>query len=136
MTDTRRRRLLRKALAYFRNYRWAARLIGFLGLVLIISFMFGQGFAMLREAQASFELLLLLTLITLSLIGYIVGWLIEIAGGVLLTLAGLIIGFFVYFSPVFGTMQYALLLSLPLLIPGIFYLLSWYNKIRRRELEI
>ncbi|NCA86360.1 MAG: hypothetical protein EOM83_12420 [Clostridia bacterium] len=135
MTDTRRRRLLNKTMAYFRNYRWAARLIGFLGLVLIISFMFGQGFAMLREAHASFELLLLLTLLSLSLVGYIVGWLIEIAGGVLLTLAGLIIGIFTFFSPVFGTNYYAMLLSLPLLIPGIFYLLSWYNKIRRRELD-
>jgi hypothetical protein len=122
-------------MAYFRNNRWAARLIGFLGLVLIISFMFGQGFAMLREAQASFDLLLLLSIFSLSAIGYIIGWLIEIAGGVSLTLAGLIIGFFVYFSPVFGTMYYAILLSLPLLIPGIFYLLSWYNKIRRRELN-
>jgi hypothetical protein len=136
MTDTRRRRLLNKTMAYFRNYRWAARLTGFLGLVLIISFMFGQGFAMLRTAQASFELLLLLTLISLSLVGYFVGWLIEIAGGVLLTLAGLIIALFTAFSPVFGTAQYVLLLSLPLLIPGIFYLLSWYNKIRRRELGI
>jgi hypothetical protein len=136
MSDKKRRRLLKKALAYFRNYRWAARLTGFLGLVLIVSFMFGQGFAMLREAHASFDLLLLLTLFSLSAIGYFVGWLIEIAGGIVLTLAGLIIGLFTAFSPVFGTFHYVVLLSLPLLIPGIFYLLSWYNKIRRRELEV
>jgi hypothetical protein len=135
MPDTRRRKLLRKTMAYFRNYRWAARLIGFLGLVLIVSFMFGHGFAMLREAHASFELLLLLTLFTLSTIGYTIGWLIEIAGGILLALAGIITGFFVFFSPVFGTTCYTMLLSLPLLLPGIFYLLSWYNKIRRRELD-
>ncbi len=136
MSDKKRRILLRKTLAYFRNYRWAARLSGFLGLVLIISFLFGQGFAILRDAHASFELLLVLTLLSLSIFGYIAGWLIEIAGGVLLTLVGLIIGLFTAFSPVFGTIHYALLLSLPLLIPGILYLLSWYNKIRRRELGI
>lgn len=120
-----------KAMISFRNYRWAARLTGFLGLVLIVSFMLGQGFVMLKDAQASFDLLLLLTLFSFSFLAYVIGWIIEIVGGVLLTLAGIVIAIFVSFSLVFSGLGYVLLLSLPFLIPGILFLLSWKHKIDR-----
>jgi hypothetical protein len=119
------------AMINFRNYRWAARLLGFVGIVLIISFMVGEGFAMIREAKASYDLLFLLTLFTFAIIAYIVGWMIEIVGGALLTLSGLAIGFYTAVSTVFGQVSYVLLLSLPFFLPGIFYLLSWRNKVLR-----
>lgn len=117
----------------FRNYRWAARLSGFLGIVLIVSFMVGQGFYMIREAKASYDLLFLLTLFTFSVIAYVIGWIIEIIGGALLLLSGIAIAFYIAFSQVFGDIGYLSLLSLPLIIPGIFFLLSWRNKLLRMK---
>jgi hypothetical protein len=120
-----------KAMISFRNYRWAARLTGFLGLVLIMSFMLGKGFAMLKDAQASYDLLFLLTLFSFSFFAYVIGWIIELVGGVLLLLSGMAIAFYVYFSPVFGGLGYVLLISLPFIIPGILFMFSWKHKIER-----
>lgn len=125
--------MLLKAMINFRNYRWAARLTGFVGLVLIVSFMIGQGFEMIRIQKASYELLFLLTLFSLSFIAYIIGWVIEIVGGSLLTLTGIAIAVFVSFSDVFPGTGYVLLLALPFLIPGIFYLMSWRHKLLRMK---
>ena len=115
----------------FRNYRWAARLTGFVGLVLVVSFMLGEGFAMIKNAHASYDLLFLLTLFVFSFLAYIVSWVIEIVGGVLLSFAGIVIGFYVGFSPVFLSWHYIPLLSLPFLLPGLFFLMSWRHKVLR-----
>ena len=125
--------MLLKAMINFRNYRWAARLTGFVGLVLIVSFMIGQGFEMIKIHKASYELLFLLTLFSLSFIAYIIGWVIEIIGGALLTLTGIAIAVFVSFSDVFPGTVYVLLLSLPFLVPGVFYLMSWRHKLLRMK---
>lgn len=115
----------------FRNYRWLARLSGFLGFVTVISFMTGEGFEMIKDAKASYDLLFLLTLFSFSFFAYIIGWIIEIVGGALLTLAGIAIAFYVYFSTVFAGFGYVFLLSLPFLAPGIFFILSWRHKVLR-----
>lgn len=122
-----------KAMISYRNYRWAARLSGFLGIVLIVSFMTGQGFEMIREAKASYDLLFLLTLFTISLLAYIIGWIIEIIGGALMLLSGIAIAFYVAFSQVFVGAGYILLMSLPFIVPGIFYVMSWRNKLLRMK---
>lgn len=123
-----------RAMISFRNYRWAARLLGFVGIVLIVSFMIGDGFAMIREAKASYDLLFLLTLFTFSFFAYVVGWIIEIVGGALLTLAGLSIAFYISFSQVFTGTGYIFLLSAPFILPGILFLLSWRNKVIRMRM--
>jgi len=125
--------MMLKAMINFKNYRWAARLTGFVGLVLIVSFMLGQGFEMIKANKASYELLFLLTLFSLSFVAYIIGWVIEIVGGSLLTLAGIAIAVFVSFSDVFQGTAYVLLLSLPFFIPGVFYLMSWRHKLLRMK---
>ncbi|MCF8367148.1 MAG: hypothetical protein K9H16_15265 [Bacteroidales bacterium] len=122
-----------KAIINFKNYRWAARITGFIGLVLIISFMLGQGFEMIKSRHASYDLLFLLTVFSFSFFAYIIGWIIEIVGGSLLTLSGIAIAFFVSFSEAFSGIVYVLLLSLPILIPGIFYLMSWRHKVIRMQ---
>lgn len=119
------------AMISFRNYRWAARLSGFVGLILIVSFMIGEGFPMIKEAKASYDLLFLLTLFTFSFFAYAVGWIIEIVGGTLLTLAGLAIAFYISVSQIFTGTVYIFLLAGPLIFPGILFLLSWRNKIIR-----
>jgi len=122
-----------KAMINFKNYRWAARITGFIGMILIISFMVGQGFEMIKTNNANYELLFLLTLFSFSCVAYIIGWIIEIVGGTLLTLSGIAIAIFISFSTVFTGLGYILLLSLPFFIPGIFYLMSWRHKILRMK---
>ncbi len=122
-----------QAMISFRNYRWAARLLGFMGIVLIASFMIGEGFAMIKEARASYDLLFLLTLFTFSFFAYVIGWIIEIVGGSLLLLSGIAIAFYLSFSEVFTGTGYVMLMSLPFIIPGILFLLSWRNKLLRMK---
>lgn len=118
----------------FRTFRWAARLLGFVGVILIISFMVGEGFPMIKAAKSSYDLLFLLTLFTFSTFAYIVGWIIEVVGGSLLTLAGLAIAFYISVSEVFSEAAYVFLLAVPFLLPGILFLLSWrYEMIRMRK---
>ncbi len=93
--------------------------------------MIGEGFPMIKAAKASYDLLFLLTLFTFSFFAYAVGWIIEIVGGALLTLAGFAIAFYVSFSQVFNGAGYIFLLAVPLIFPGILFLLSWRNKIIR-----
>jgi hypothetical protein len=122
-----------QAMISFRNYRWAARLLGFMGILLIASFMTGEGFAMIKEAKASYDLLFLLTLFTFSFFAYVIGWIIEIVGGSLLLLSGIAIAFYLSFSEVFTGIGYVLLMSLPFIIPGILFLMSWRNKLLRMK---
>ena len=122
-----------QAMISFRNYRWAARLLGFMGILLIASFMTGEGFAMIKEAKASYDLLFLLTLFTFSFFAYVIGWIIEIVGGSLLLLSGIAIAIYLSFSEVFTGIGYVLLMSLPFIIPGILFLMSWRNKLLRMK---
>lgn len=118
----------------FRNFRWGARLLGFVGVLLIISFMIGEGFPMIKAAKSSYDLLFLLTLFTFSIFAYIVGWIIEVVGGSLLTLAGLAIAFYTSVSDVFSDAGYIFLLAAPFILPGILFLLSWrYEAIRLQK---
>ncbi len=117
----------------FRNYRWAARLSGFLGLVLIVSFMVGEGYGVIKNANTSYDLMFLLALFGFSFLAYVIGWVIEIVGGVLLSLAGILIAFYVSFSEAFSGFYFVLLLSLPFLIPGLFFIFSWKNKLMRTK---
>jgi hypothetical protein len=125
--------MLLRAMINFKNYRWAARLTGFVGMVLIVSFMIGEGFPMLKNAHASYDLLFLLTLFVFSFIAYVVGWVIEIVGGAMLSLAGIALGFYIAFSHVFQSWHYIPLVSLPFLLPGLFFLMSWRHKILRTK---
>lgn len=95
--------------------------------------MVGRGFEMIKAAHASYDLLFLLTLFIFSFVAYVIGWVIEIVGGALLTLSGIAIGFYVGFSQVFGGTEYVLLIALPFIIPGIFFLMSWRHKLLRMK---
>jgi len=109
----------------YRSFRWYGRLLGFLGIVFFVSFLLGDGFEAYKNAQASFDVLFVLTIMSFAFFAYIVGWFIEIVGGGLLVLSGLAMGLYIGFSEVFSGFGNALLFSLPFIIPGIFFIIAW-----------
>lgn len=117
----------------YRRYRWAGRLTGFLGLVFIISFLTGEGFPLLKEAKASYDLLFILTVVSLSLVTYLIGWFIEIVAGSLLTIIGIVLGFYVPFSTVFQGTEYWFIFTLPFIIPGLLLVFAWIIKVKRKQ---
>jgi uncharacterized membrane protein YjjP (DUF1212 family) len=117
----------------YRNYRWAGRLTGFLGLIFFISFLLGEGFPVLKQAKASYDLLFILTMLSLSLVSYITGWFIEIVAGILLSLIGVIFGVYTSFSIVFEKSSTLFIFTLPFLIPGILFIYAWIVKVKRKK---
>jgi len=120
-----------KAMINFRNYRWAARLSGFLSFVLILSFMIGQGFDALQQTSTDKAGVVILSLLALSFLAYLSGWIIEIAGGILMLVNGLIMAFYLSQIELFNHPAYFFILSVSLIIPGIFFTLSWRHKLLR-----
>jgi F0F1-type ATP synthase membrane subunit a len=117
----------------YRIYRWIGRLSGFLGLVFFVSFFVGRALDIIKSSNSNFDLLFLLTLFSFALVANIIGWFIEIIGGGLLLLCGMVLGFAVAFSDVLNTLTFTLSLSLPFLIPGVFFILSWRSKFKLKE---
>jgi hypothetical protein len=117
----------------YRRFRWAGRLTGFLGLVFFISFFIGQGLPVLKVAKSSYDLLFILTLISLSLVTYFIGWFIEIVSGVLLTFIGIILGTYIAYSSVFHEIDFFLIFTLPFIIPGLLLIYAWIIKVKRKK---
>ena len=117
----------------YQNYRWAGRLTGFLGLVFFISFFIGQATVILKESNASYDLLFILTMISVSLVAYFIGWFIEIVAGVLLSLIGVILGIYVSCSTVFLDNKYFLIFIVPFLLPGLLLVYAWIIKVKRKK---
>jgi len=117
----------------YRSFRWYGRLLGFLGMVFFISFLLGDGFEAYKNAQASFDVLFVLTITSFAFFAYIVGWLIEIVGGGLLVLSGLAMGLYIGFSDVFTGFGNAMLFSLPFIVPGIFFIIAWDIKQKAKK---
>jgi predicted phage tail protein len=120
-----------KAMINFRNYRWAARLSGFLAYVLIISFMAGQGFEILKTSASDKAINIVFLLLSISLFAYLAGWVIEILGGILLLLTGILLGFYLSLNQLFSDPVHFFILSVSLMIPGILFMLSWRHKLLR-----
>lgn len=117
----------------FRNYRWAARLSGFLAFVLIASFMTGMGLDMLSTSPDKNAMTLTLTLIAVSFLAYLAGWIVEIAGGIIMLASGITLSVYLYTSQLFDNPAHFYLLSVALIIPGLFYLFSWWHKLIRMK---
>jgi uncharacterized protein YhhL (DUF1145 family) len=122
-----------KAMINFRNYRWTARISGFIGMALIVSFLAGEGMEMIKNSNASKDMLFLLILFSLSFLAYITGWLVEIAGGLMLILSGIVMVIYLGTTVIFSSLEHQLILTLPFFITGIFFLLSWRHKILRMK---
>lgn len=117
----------------YRRYRWAGRLTGFLGLVFFISFLIGDGLFIVKNAKATFDLLFILTMVSLSLVAYIIGWFIEIVAGILLSMIGIIFGAFVLYSTVFQGNSYLFIFTFPFIVPGFLLIYAWIIKVKRKQ---
>jgi hypothetical protein len=122
-----------KAMIQFRNYRWAARLSGFLAFVLIASFMTGMGLEMLSESPDKYAMTLTFSLIGVSFLAYLAGWVVEIAGGIIMLVSGISLSFYLHINQLFDNPAHFYLLSVALIIPGLFYLFSWRHKLLRMK---
>lgn len=116
----------------YRQYRWAARLTGILGMVFFGSYFTG---VIIPEFQAQpetpdFTFILILT--SLCLIAYILSWFIEIVGGALLTLAALILPFYVHNFEGISAFSSFVFFGLPFLIPGLLFIIAWRIKLIRK----
>jgi hypothetical protein len=120
----------------YRSYRWAGRLTGFLGLVFFISFLIGEGLVMIKDAKAAYDLLLILTMVSLSFVAYIIGWFIEIVAGILLSLIGIILGAYILYSTVFHGISYIFIFTIPFIVPGLLLIYAWIIKVKRKQNQI
>lgn len=117
----------------YRQYRWAARLIGVLGMVFFISYFTAEGMADFTMQSKTRDLTIVTILCSLCFISYIVSWSAEIVGGLLLTLSAIMLPSFVYFAegiPGFTAIVYY---GLPFLIPGILFIIAWQIKVIRKS---
>ncbi len=118
----------------YRQYRWAARLTGIIGMVFFVSYFTAEGHQQLAKSDESAALVFVLILFTLCLVSYILSWFAEIVGGTLLTTAALLLPLYVFYcgqvEPVTAISYYAL----PFLIPGILFMIAWRIKVIRKEL--
>ena len=103
--------------------RWTARLLGALLVIMIIVIAIGEG--MPNPFTQPFDVQLGFFALTLIVLGILVGWRWELAGGVL-SLAG----WCLFFGSVIGIKRLNVFVSL-LALPGILYLIS--ARLRRHK---
>lgn len=115
----------------YRQYRWAARLTGILGMVFFISYFTAGG--LLEFDREGGELTFVIILSSLCLIAYVLSWFVEIVGGTLLTISALLLPFYVHFSEGISACSSAIYYGLPFLIPGILFIIAWRIKVIRKE---
>ncbi len=116
----------------YRQYRWAARLSGILGMVFFISYFTSQGLAGFGQPTATTDLTFILLLFSLCLIAYVLSWFIEIVGGTLLTLAAILLPLYVYYNEGISAFTSLVFYGLPFLIPGILFIIAWRIKLIRK----
>jgi len=91
---------------------------------------------MIKDAKASYDLLFILTMVSLSLVAYIIGWLIEIVAGILLSLIGIIFGAYIFYSAVFHGISYIFIFTIPFILPGLLLIYAWIIKVKRKQNQI
>ncbi|MBE0637593.1 MAG: hypothetical protein IH598_03650 [Bacteroidales bacterium] len=114
----------------YRQYRWAARLTGLLGMVFFISYFTATGF--LEFDIQGEELTFVIILFSMCLIAYILSWFIEIIGGLLLTISAVLLPFYVQLNEGISASKSLIYYGLPFLIPGILFIIAWWIKVMRK----
>jgi len=116
----------------YRQYRWAARLSGILGMVFFVSYFTSRGLADFNQSTANADLTFVFILFCLCLIAYVLSWFIEIVGGTLLTLAAILLPLYVYYNEGISAYNSLFFYGLPFLIPGILFIIAWRIKVIRK----
>jgi len=116
----------------YRQYRWTARLLGLLGFVFFVSYFTADGLADIKIHQPSSDITLILIFVFLCFTGYLLGWVIEIAGGILLTLSAIFLSLYLHYIVNFSIITSIIYYGLPFFIPGILFITAWRIKILRK----
>jgi len=117
----------------YRQYRWAARLLGILGLVFFMSNFTAEGIEDFTMQSRTRDLTIVLVLCSLCFVSYIVSWSAEIVGGMLLTLSAILLPSFVYFFEDIPGFTSIIYYGIPFLIPGILFIVAWRIKVIRKS---
>jgi hypothetical protein len=119
----------------YRQYRWAARFTGILGMVFFISWFTAQGIADFTSANGDTAgLTFVFILVALCLIAYVLSWFAEIVGGTLLTTAAILLPLFVVFNEGSSVIHAVAFFGLPFFIPGLLFMIAWRIKVIRKEI--
>jgi len=100
--------------------KWLARIIGGLAVIFLAAFFIGEGIPDLIEGANS-QLHSMTMLLGFAILGYIFAWFKEKEGGVVMTIAGAIMGMYMLFSGGTKDTIAALIFALPFLTPGLMF---------------
>lgn len=118
----------------YRQYRWAARLTGIIGMVFFVSYFTAVGYQQLAKTDDASAIIFVLILFALCLLSYILSWFAEIVGGTLLTTAAVLLPLYVFYCGLVEITTAISYYALPFLIPGILFMVAWRIKVIRQEL--
>jgi hypothetical protein len=119
----------------YRQYRWAARLTGILGMVFFVSWFTAGGMCNFSATDSdTSSLTFVLILVALCLIAYVLSWFAEIVGGTLLTTAAILLPLFVIFNEGTSLIDAVAFFGLPFFIPGLLFMVAWRIKVIRKEI--
>ncbi len=104
-------------------YKWSARILGGLAVLIFIVFLFGEGLSDLMNSYSGHQTSMLL-LIGFAILGYLFAWFREREGGLVLIISGIIIGLNLFYSGGMKGFAFILVYSLPAIITGALFLLA------------
>lgn len=109
------------------SVKWLARVIGFLACGFFLLFIIGEGMPSIIRGQAK-ELLPFLPLLITGILGYIIAWFSELAGGVLLIASGVAMATYLLLILIGGShnLKAALIYGAPFVITGILFIIFWW----------
>lgn len=112
-----------------RRIRLLARVLGTISAVLYLSIMILE--VAFPHAEASLEGTMLGGLTTFAVISLFLAWRWERIGGAMAVVGGIALGVFAFITAGHNKVPIMFVIGLPILVPGLLYLLSW----RREKIQ-
>jgi hypothetical protein len=113
---------------------WIARIIGLIVLVILLMIVIGEAITSWQEGDTGFdpESLYIIIPTAIALAGYVVAWRRRVAGGIVLILVSIVLGFLPYFSTrnsenpwsVAHALSGWLILGLPFFVVGVLFIVA------------
>ena len=105
--------------------KWLARILGGLAVIFFGMFVFGEGIPDFRTIE-DFQLKSMLMLLAFATFGYFFSWFREKEGGIVMILAGIIMGMYMFYNGGSVDKWSITMYTLPFLIPGLLF--WWVGK--------
>jgi hypothetical protein len=108
-------------LSSYNIIRFIALAIGFIPSAFFLTFLIGEGLAELADGKLA--VIPILTMMILTVSGYILAWKRPRIGGIIMVSGGLIMGIYLIVSSGFTDGLFSVFYSFPFIIPGILFML-------------